>query len=58
MAERLEAYENILNLMGEPPVARVIRRVTPKADGPSPQSTAAGQCGTGQGVDPGGHCAE
>jgi rod shape-determining protein MreC len=52
MAERLEAYENILNLMGEPPVRGVTARVTAESDGPFAQTLLA-NAGRAQGVDPG-----
>ena len=52
MAERLEAYEQILNLMGEPPVRGVTARVTAESDGPFAQTLLA-NAGRAQGVDPG-----
>ncbi|MFH1516281.1 MAG: rod shape-determining protein MreC [Pseudomonadota bacterium] len=52
MAERLEAYENILNLMGEPPVRGVTARVTAESDGPFAQTLLA-NAGRAQGVEPG-----
>ena len=52
MAERLEAYENILNLMGEPPVRGVTARVTAESDGPFAQTLLA-NAGRIQGVEPG-----
>jgi rod shape-determining protein MreC len=41
MAERLEAYEEILNLMGEPPARGVTARVTAENDGPFAQTILA-----------------
>jgi rod shape-determining protein MreC len=52
MAERLEAYENILNLMGEPPVRGVTARVTAESDGPFAQTLLA-NAGRAHGVEPG-----
>jgi rod shape-determining protein MreC len=52
MAERLEAYENILNLVGEPPVRGVTARVTAESDGPFSQTLLA-NAGRSQGVEPG-----
>ena len=52
MAERMEAYENILNLMGEPPERGVTARVTTVVDGPFAQTVLA-NAGRLQGVEPG-----
>lgn len=52
MADRLEAYERILNLMGEPPEKGVTARVTTEVDGPFSQTLLA-NAGTLQGVEPG-----
>lgn len=52
MAERLEAYENILNLMGEPPPRGVTARVSAENDGPFAQTILA-NAGRAQGVEPG-----
>jgi len=52
MAERLEAYEEILNLMGEPPARGVTARVTAENDGPFAQTILA-NAGRAQGVEPG-----
>ena len=52
MAERMEAYENILNLMGEPPEKGVTARVTTVVDGPFAQTVLA-NAGSLQGVVPG-----
>ncbi len=52
MAERMEAYENILNLMGEPPVRGVTARITSESDGPFAQTLLA-NAGRAQGVEPG-----
>jgi rod shape-determining protein MreC len=52
MAERMEAYENILNLMGEPPERGVTARVTTVVDGPFAQTVLA-NAGSLQGVVPG-----
>ena len=52
MAERLEAYEEILNLMGEPPVRGVTARVTSESEGPFAQTLLA-NAGRMQGVEPG-----
>ncbi|HAY05925.1 MAG TPA: hypothetical protein DCY26_04630 [Hyphomonas sp.] len=52
MAERMEAYENILNLMGEPPERGVTARVTTVVDGPFAQTVLA-NAGRMQGVEPG-----
>lgn len=52
MAERMEAYEDILNLMGEPPQRGVTARVTAESDGPFSQTILA-NAGRAQGVEPG-----
>ncbi|ABI77673.1 putative rod shape-determining protein MreC [Hyphomonas neptunium ATCC 15444] len=52
MADRLEAYERILNLMGEPPEKGVTARVTTEVDGPFSQTLLA-NAGEMQGVEPG-----
>lgn len=52
MADRLEAYERILNLMGEPPEKGVTARVTTEVDGPFSQTLLA-NAGALQGVEPG-----
>lgn len=52
MADRLEAYERILNLMGEPPEKGVTARVTTEVDGPFSQTLLA-NAGRLQGVEPG-----
>lgn len=52
MADRLEAYERILNLMGEPPEKGVTARVTTEVDGPFSQTLLA-NAGELQGVEPG-----
>ncbi len=52
MAERLEAYEDILNLMGEPPPRGVTARVSAENDGPFAQTILA-NAGRAQGVEPG-----
>lgn len=52
MADRLEAYERILNLMGEPPEKGVTARVTTEVDGPFSQTLLA-NAGELQGVGPG-----
>jgi rod shape-determining protein MreC len=52
MAERLEAYENILNLMGEPPARGITARVSAENDGPFAQTLLA-NAGQIQGVEPG-----
>ena len=52
MAERMEAYEEILNLMGEPPPRGVTARVSSESDGPFAQTILA-NAGRAQGVEPG-----
>lgn len=52
MAERMEAYETILNLMGEPPERGVTARITTVVDGPFAQTVLA-NAGRMQGVEPG-----
>jgi len=52
MAERMEAYERILNLMGEPPERGVTARITTVVDGPFAQTVLA-NAGKLQGVVPG-----
>lgn len=52
MAERLEAYEDILNLMGEPPARGITARVTAENDGPFAQTLLA-NAGRSQGVEAG-----
>jgi rod shape-determining protein MreC len=52
MAERMEAYEQILNLMGEPPERGVTARITTVVDGPFAQTVLA-NAGKLQGVVPG-----
>jgi rod shape-determining protein MreC len=51
MAERMEAYENILNLMGEPPERGVTARITTEVNGPFAQTVLA-NAGSLQGVEP------
>lgn len=41
MAERMEAYETILNLQGEPPVQGVTARIVAESDGPFSQTLLA-----------------
>ncbi len=41
MAERMEAYETILNLQGEPPVRGVTARIVAESDGPFSQTLLA-----------------
>ncbi|MAN44872.1 MAG: rod shape-determining protein MreC [Alphaproteobacteria bacterium] len=52
MAERMEAYEEILNLMGEPPARGVTARVSAENNGPFAQTILA-NAGRAQGVEPG-----
>lgn len=52
MAERMETYERILNLMGEPPERGVTARITTVIDGPFAQTVLA-NAGSRQGVVPG-----
>jgi rod shape-determining protein MreC len=52
MADRLEAYERILNLMGEPPERGVTARVMTEVDGPFSQTLLA-NAGRLQGIAPG-----
>ena len=52
MADRLEAYEEILNLLGEPPARGVTARVTSESEGPFAQTLLA-NAGRSQGVEPG-----
>lgn len=52
MADRMEAYERILNLMGEPPERGVTARVMTEVDGPFSQTLLA-NAGRLQGVAPG-----
>lgn len=51
MADRMEAYERILNLMGEPPERGVTARVMTEVDGPFSQTLLA-NAGRLQGVAP------
>ncbi len=53
MADRLESYEDMLNLLGEPPEKGVTARVTAETDGPFAQTVLA-NAGRLQGVEPGG----
>ncbi len=53
MADRLESYEDLLNLLGEPPEKGVTARVTAETDGPFAQTVLA-NAGRLQGVEPGG----
>ncbi len=52
MAERMEAYETILNLQGEPPVRGVTARIVAESDGPFSQTLLA-NAGQVHGVEPG-----
>ena len=52
MAERLESYEELLNLMGEPPPRGVTARITSESEGPFAQTLLA-NAGRAQGVEPG-----
>ncbi|MEL7451832.1 MAG: rod shape-determining protein MreC [Pseudomonadota bacterium] len=52
MAERLEAYETILNLQGEPPARGVTARIVAESDGPFSETLLA-NAGQAQGVEPG-----
>ncbi|MEO1015520.1 MAG: rod shape-determining protein MreC [Pseudomonadota bacterium] len=52
MAERMETYEDILNLMGEPPARGVTARVAAETDGPFSETLLA-NAGADQGVEPG-----
>ena len=52
MAERLEAYEDILNLVGEPPARGVTARVAAENDGPFAETLLA-NAGRSQGVEAG-----
>ena len=49
MAERLETYEQILNVMGEPPVSGITARVAAETDGPFAETYLA-NAGRAQGV--------
>lgn len=53
MADRLESYEDMLNLLGEPPEKGVTARVTAETNGPFAQTVLA-NAGRLQGVEPGG----
>jgi len=52
MAERMEAYETILNLQGEPPARGVTARIVAESDGPFSQTLLA-NAGQVHGVDDG-----
>jgi len=52
MAERIETYEEILNVMGEPPVRGVTARVAAETDGPFAETILA-NAGRAQGVKDG-----
>jgi len=52
MAERIETYEGILNVMGEPPVRGVTARVAAETDGPFAETMLA-NAGRAQGVKDG-----
>lgn len=52
MAERLDTYEGILNLMGEPPMRGVTARVAAESDGPFADTMLA-NAGRAQGVGEG-----
>lgn len=52
MAERLEAYEDILNLQGEPPVQGVTARIIAESDGPFSETLLA-NAGRQHGIEPG-----
>ena len=52
MAERMDTYEDILNLMGEPPVRGVTARVAAESDGPFAETLLA-NAGRAQGVQEG-----
>lgn len=52
MAARLEAYEDMLNVMGEPPVRGVTARITSETNGPFREAILV-NAGTLQGVQPG-----
>ena len=52
MAERMEAYETILNLQGEPPVRGVTARIVAESDGPFSETLLA-NAGQVHGVEPG-----
>jgi rod shape-determining protein MreC len=52
MAERLETYEDILNLIGEPPMRGVTARVTAETNGPF-ENTLLANAGLLQGVESG-----
>ena len=52
MAERMEAYETILNLQGEPAVRGVTARIVAESDGPFSQTLLA-NAGQVHGVEPG-----
>lgn len=50
MVERMETYENILNLQGEPPATGVTARVVAESDGPFSETLLA-NAGQNQGVE-------
>lgn len=52
MAERLEAYEDMLNIMGEPPVRGVTARITSETNGPFREAILV-NAGSLQGVEEG-----
>lgn len=52
MAERLEAYEDILNLVGEPPAQGVTARIIAESDGPFADTLLA-NAGQTQGIEAG-----
>lgn len=52
MAQRLESYETILNLQGEPPVQGVTARIIAESDGPFADTLLA-NAGKTQGIEPG-----
>ena len=52
MAERLEAYEEILNVQGEPPVQGVTARIIAESDGPFADTFLA-NAGQNQGIEAG-----
>lgn len=52
MAERLEAYERILNLQGEPPVLGVTARIIAESDGPFSETLLA-NAGRQHGIETG-----
>lgn len=52
MAERMETYEELLNLLGEPPAIGVTARVVAESDGPFSETLLA-NAGRNQGVEDG-----